>query len=108
MDPASSECPYCAAGLPHPNGRALLTVRGSVMRRGGVYTDPGTGIELGTNEWVRVRCDGCGVESMTPIECLEDIGVEQLGDGTHTSHCMACMRAALFGQHRPRRRRRHG
>lgn len=80
------------------------------MRRGGVYTDPDTGISLGTDEWVRVRCEGCGIEAMTPIECLDDIGAAQAPDGAYWSRCAPCMVATLSGEgyHRPRRRRRHG
>lgn len=88
----------------------MLSVRGSVMRRGGTFTDPASGISIGTDQWVRVRCTRCREESMTPAEVLDDVGAAQGPDGTYWAACLPCVLAGIDGghRHRHRGRGRHG
>jgi hypothetical protein len=107
MDPYLSECPWCAAGLPHP-ARTVLTVRGSRMRHGGQYH--AGDLTIGTDKWVRVRCDHCGLEAMTPAESVDDLDAARHHDGVYRTACQACTESIIRTGHArtTRRRRRHG
>jgi len=80
------------------------------MRRGGSYMDPTTGIRIGTDEWRPLRCPGCGIEAMTPLEMIMPMCVQD-SDGTYLAYCPSCMTDIRDGRrpghsaHRRRRRR---
>jgi hypothetical protein len=120
----SDNCPHCRMGCTHPHEADdpitldvevkrytdALSVRGSKMRRGGPYQVPGTNLTIGTDEWRQVRCPGCGMEAMTPLEMIPPM-CEQDNDGAYLGWCPGCMFDISTG-HRPghgaghRRRRR--
>lgn len=81
-------------------------VRGSRMRRGGVFTDPQTGLTLGTDHWLKVRCNFCGSEAMTPVELVPPFALPN-PDGSVVSHCGACAADMEAGRHPGETRRRH-
>lgn len=118
----SDDCPHCRLGCTHPHeaddplevdinvvGPPTLAVRGSRMRHGGVFTDERLGITIGTDEWRRLRCPGCGMEAMTPLEMVHPLAPQD-HDGAYLGWCPGCFYDLKTG-HRPghgahRRRRR--
>jgi hypothetical protein len=120
----SDDCIHCRMGCTHPHDPEdpveldiqvrgpfvnALAVRGSRMRHGGVFTEPNTGLTLGTDEWRPIRCPGCGMEAMTPLEMVPPM-CGQAEDGAYLGWCPGCIYDMSQG-HRPghgahRRRRR--
>lgn len=111
-DEPQLHCPHC--GEPHLQlvGIPAPCIPGSRMRHGGTYTSP-TGITLGTDQWLKVRCVFCRSEAMTPAEVVrDDVTPARDHDGAILSQCGACAADIATG-HRPgynrhrRRRRTH-
>lgn len=121
----SEDCPHCRMGCTHPHepddpiGLEVeiatsfvnaLAVRGSKMRKGGRIRVPGTDLTIGTDEWRQIRCPGCGMEAMTPLEMVPPM-CGQDADGAYMGWCPGCMydisqgRRPGHGAHRRRRRR---
>lgn len=119
----SDECIHCRMGCDHPHEpddppdfkldvsvgiATTLAVRGSRMRHGGTFTDPDTGITIGRDEWRRLRCPGCGMEAMTPLEMLHPL-CPQDSDDAYLGWCPSCINDMGTGRrpgHGARRRRR--
>jgi hypothetical protein len=121
----SDDCPHCRMGCTHPHEPDdpveiditvagpfvdVLAVRGSKMRTGGPYRVAGTDFTIGTDEWRQLRCPGCGMEAMTPLEMIPPM-CSQDSDGAYLGWCPGCMydasqgRRPGHGAHRRRRRR---
>ena len=112
----SDQCFHCQNGCTHEHADVPFgltprpAVYGSRMRHGGSVTDLSTGITIGTDEWRRIRCPGCGVEAMTPLEMVPPMCMQD-DDGAYLGFCPGCMYDMTMGHkpghgaHRRRRRR---